>query len=126
MQLLFKLKSLCETVTNNLLGHKWPSDYTIGGYGNRFGYTMATPWRCHRAHYICSDPRHFVLTVHKQYPIAGYAPRSIDTGLPMLLMELMDDSLTHFLESSLQPHTHTHTHTHTEGVSRRLTGSVKV
>ena len=26
-----------------------------------------------------------------------------DTGLPVLLMELMDDSLTHFLESSLQP-----------------------
>ena len=26
-----------------------------------------------------------------------------DTGLPVLLMELMDDSLTHFLESSTQP-----------------------
>ena len=26
-----------------------------------------------------------------------------DTGLPVLLMELMDDSLTHFLESSIQP-----------------------
>ena len=26
-----------------------------------------------------------------------------DTGLPALLMELMDDSLTHFLESSRQP-----------------------
>ena len=26
-----------------------------------------------------------------------------DTGLPVLLMELMDDSLTHFLESSVQP-----------------------
>ena len=26
-----------------------------------------------------------------------------DTGLPVLLMELMDDSLTHFLESSAQP-----------------------
>ena len=26
-----------------------------------------------------------------------------DTGLPVLLMELMDDSLTHFLESSPQP-----------------------
>ena len=26
-----------------------------------------------------------------------------DTGLPALLMELMDDSLTHFLESSPQP-----------------------
>ena len=29
--------------------------------------------------------------------------RDPDTGLPALLMELMDDSLTHFLESSLQP-----------------------
>ena len=26
-----------------------------------------------------------------------------DTGLPVLLMELMDKSLTHFLENSLQP-----------------------
>ena len=26
-----------------------------------------------------------------------------DTGLPVLLMELMDESLTHFLESSTQP-----------------------
>ena len=29
--------------------------------------------------------------------------RDEDTGLPVLLMELMDDSLTHFLESSTQP-----------------------
>ena len=29
--------------------------------------------------------------------------RDEDTGLPVLLMELMDDSLTHFLESSPQP-----------------------
>ena len=29
--------------------------------------------------------------------------RDPDTGLPALLMELMDDSLTHFLESSTQP-----------------------
>ena len=29
--------------------------------------------------------------------------RDEDTGLPVLLMELMDDSLTHFLESSSQP-----------------------
>ena len=29
--------------------------------------------------------------------------RDPDTGLPVLLMELMDDSLTHFLESSPQP-----------------------
>ena len=29
--------------------------------------------------------------------------RNPDTGLPALLMELMDDSLTHFLESSTQP-----------------------
>ena len=29
--------------------------------------------------------------------------RDPDTGLPALLMELMDDSLTHFLESSPQP-----------------------
>ena len=29
--------------------------------------------------------------------------RDPDTGLPVLLMELMDDSLTHFLESSIQP-----------------------
>ena len=29
--------------------------------------------------------------------------RDTDTGLPVLLMELMDDSLTHFLESSIQP-----------------------
>jgi serine/threonine protein kinase len=29
--------------------------------------------------------------------------RDLDTGLPALLMELMDDSLTHFLESSAQP-----------------------
>ena len=29
--------------------------------------------------------------------------RDIDTHLPVLLMELMDDSLTHFLESSTQP-----------------------
>ena len=29
--------------------------------------------------------------------------RNPDTGLPALLMELMDDSLTHFLESSPQP-----------------------
>ena len=29
--------------------------------------------------------------------------RDPDTGLPVLLMELMDDSLTHFLESSAQP-----------------------
>ena len=29
--------------------------------------------------------------------------RDKDTGLPVLLMELMDDSLTHFLESSPQP-----------------------
>ena len=29
--------------------------------------------------------------------------RDIHTHLPVLLMELMDDSLTHFLESSVQP-----------------------
>ena len=29
--------------------------------------------------------------------------RDIYTHLPVLLMELMDDSLTHFLESSIQP-----------------------
>ena len=29
--------------------------------------------------------------------------RDGDTGLPVLLMELMDDSLTHFLESSTKP-----------------------
>ena len=29
--------------------------------------------------------------------------RDTDTQLPVLLMELMDDSLTHFLESSTQP-----------------------
>ena len=29
--------------------------------------------------------------------------RDTDTHLPVLLMELMDDSLTHFLESSIQP-----------------------
>ena len=29
--------------------------------------------------------------------------RDVDTGLPALLMELMDDSLTHFVESCTQP-----------------------
>ena len=29
--------------------------------------------------------------------------KDIDTHLPVLLMELMDDNLTHFLESSTQP-----------------------
>ena len=45
----------------------------------------------------------FLSTV--QHNIVQYlgTHQDLDTGLPVLLMELMDDSLTHFLESSPQP-----------------------